>query len=300
MFIALKDENRTNVAALWRVARSVLMSVRIIDSSNEGTLLRASLQCSAEGSLYTESSFLLWSRKLVSYLNATLGKTSRSLKKDVIWLQNNFPSLRYKGQLINRAMLHAAQSVVVVFQDDPGAAAATAALVRLSLQHGPDILSLHYTTMAQLASAVRRWSLDSLSVGETAAYVLDLLNLELSNGRPMDWYRRAQFELAACSDCEKFGHGCSKACKASHCWLRMALEKCRLHCWLLRSLQEAGVKDGAEPWVKALQSLVSPLATLEDDAKKHLGPWLEVLAGDHDQCFKSNRFCSFVKSFGHH
>ena len=167
MFTALRDENQADVAALWRVARSVHlvhMSVRIIDSSNQGTLLRASLECSAEGSLYTESSFLLYSRKLVNFLNATLGKTSRSLEKDLLWLQGNFPALRYGGQPINRAMLHAAQCVVGVFQDDPGATAAAAALVRLSLRRGPDVLSLQYTKMAQLASAVRRWSLDNLSV----------------------------------------------------------------------------------------------------------------------------------------
>ena len=293
MFIALKDEAHADILALWRVARSVNLSVRLIDKDmDKGALLKASLLCSGEANYYTENSFLLWSLKLADFLKVSLPmpKTSRSLKKDLRWLEDNEPGLRYRGQAINRAMLHASQCVVSVFHEDPGSAAAADALLRLSLRHGPDVLSLHYTKMVQVASCVRRWSLDRLSIGETAAYIIDLMHLELNDGiRSADFFRRAQLELPACSACEKLGHCCSQKCKSSPCWLRTALEKCRLHCWLIGCTKEGSREDQqlAAAFEKLLQS---PLATssLSDEEKKSLQPWLDVLEGCWDQAFKKN------------
>ena len=280
MYQALQQGKNLDVQALWTVARSCPMSV-VNAGEDQQAILAACLHASSDGYRYIESSFLHWSIQLSDLLDNALGTASRSLKKDLIWIQEHHKNMMFGGQFLTRSMLHACSVVVAVFHKGPMAEAAAASLVALGCQHG-HLVHQNYTRMREIASAAKRWCLDK-PAGQVAAYVCDLLHFELNREvRPVEFYKTGQLVLQACSECERIGHICSKGCKGKS-WLRLALEKWRLHLWLVSQMRERGIVPEAESKFQGFVKLLeTPLASLPQECSESLQPWLEILQGQHD------------------
>ena len=82
MFQAMRTENKDLINHLWRVGGSVAMTVNYISGGGSeamSQLLSASLVASSAGQLIVEDSFLVWSEKVLRFLDALLGPKKRSL-----------------------------------------------------------------------------------------------------------------------------------------------------------------------------------------------------------------------------
>ena len=289
MYTALQQEKADDICHLWHIACSVHIHVTLVEKGNDVVsqqyLLQRSLECSCEKDLLAEDSFVTWSNKLLRYLGlVTKTSKNRSLKADLEALHSSpAAGFRYNTQPLTRAMLHAAQTVSAVIIGD-----AQDALQSLSREFGGDFLERQYSKVNLLVSAFKRWASDGMSSSRVAVFVFQLMHLELQSGkRSVLFFRRTALEATACSNCETSGVACGRC---SPTWIRLALEKCRMHFWLLRSLQDKISSDAQLVKLHAFAELAKPFAKdgLSETFTQLFAPWLRVLNGAVDDDLKKN------------